>query len=42
MEEIILPSAVFEFTWLAIDGFMEIHSSPNKERPQEIWNFISP
>ena len=34
MKQIILPSTIFEFIWLAIDGFMEENGqapSPKKE-----------
>ena len=49
MKQIILPSAVIEFTWLIIDGLMEENApSPKKEirtlnteGPQEIWNIPS-
>ena len=52
MKQIILPSTVFEFTWLVIDGFMEENGlallslkgnwDPNAEGPQEIWNIPGP
>ena len=43
MKRIILPSAILEFTWLVIDGFMEENSLapflkraiPNIERPKK-------
>ena len=51
MKQIILPSSVLEFTWLAIDGFMEENGlaplsqrelgPSNTEGPEEIWNLPS-
>ena len=52
MKQIILPSTILEFTWLAIDSFIEENSSTfplpkkklgphNTEGSQEIWNFLS-
>ena len=37
MKQIILPSTILDFTWLVIDGFIEVLT----ERPKEIWNFTS-
>ena len=52
MKQIILPSTVFEFTWLVIDGIMEENGiasfskkeirTPNTEGHQEIWNIPRP
>ena len=53
MKQIILPSTILKFTWLVIDGFMEKYGPapplpkkklgpPNREGPQETWNFPNP